>query len=61
MFVPEWERRSIGEHQDFLDLLRAGETRAAADFLRDVHWSFEVQKPFLIRYHHLENGIEAKA
>ena len=61
VFVPEWERRSIQEHQEFLDLLRAGEARAAADFLRDVHWSFEVQKPFLMRYHHLENGIEGEA
>jgi len=57
-FVPEWEHRSIREHGEFLDLLLDGRTREAADFLRDVHWSFEVQKPFLIRYHHLENGIE---
>ena len=31
-----------------------------ADFLRDVHWSFDVQKPFLIRYHHLESGCEVE-
>ncbi len=61
VFVPEWERRSIREHGEFLDLLLESRTREAADFLRDVHWSFEVQKPFLIRYHHLENGVEEEA
>jgi DNA-binding GntR family transcriptional regulator len=60
-FVPEWEHRSIREHGEFLDLLLDGKTREAADYLRDVHWSFKVQKPFLIRYHHLQNGIEEKA
>jgi len=59
-FVPEWEHRSVREHQEFLDLLQEEKMRAAADFLRDVHWSFEVQKPFLVRYHHLETGIEAE-
>lgn len=59
-FVPEWEDRSIREHGELLDLLLEGKTREAADFLRDVHWSFEVQKPFLIRYHHLESGFEVK-
>jgi DNA-binding GntR family transcriptional regulator len=55
-FVAEWERRSIEEHAALLELLRGGDLQAAADYLRDVHWSFEVQKPFLLRYHHLENG-----
>ena len=59
-FVPEWEHRSIREHGELLDLLLEGKTREAADFLRDVHWSFEVQKPFLLRYHHLEPGFEVE-
>ena len=42
-------------------LQRAGRApQEAADFLRDVHWSFDVQKPFLIRYHHLESGCEVE-
>jgi DNA-binding GntR family transcriptional regulator len=60
-FVPEWEHRSIREHGEFLDLLLDGRVREAADYLRDVHWSFDVQKSFLVRYHHLENGIGADA
>lgn len=50
-WVEEWERRSIDEHERIIALLRAGEIEAAADFLRDVHWSFEVQEPFIRRYH----------
>lgn len=58
-FVPEWEARSIQEHAELLELLIAGKIRESADFLRDVHWSFEVQKPFLLRYHHLEMATGA--
>jgi DNA-binding GntR family transcriptional regulator len=55
-FVPEWESRSIEEHAFLLELLRGGDLQGAADYLRDVHWSFAAQKPFLMRYYHLENG-----
>ena len=50
-FVPEWELASTEEHAEFVDLLERGDGRAAADHLRDVHWSFEVQRPFILRYY----------
>jgi DNA-binding GntR family transcriptional regulator len=50
-FVKEWEVRSTGEHAAFVDLLEAGDARAAADHMRDVHWSFEVQEPYVRRYY----------
>ena len=50
-FLPEWELRSTAEHAEFLDLLEAGDARLAADYLRDVHWGFEVQRPFVLRYY----------
>jgi DNA-binding GntR family transcriptional regulator len=50
-FVKEWEEASIGEHQALVDLLRAGRSRDAADHIRDVHWSFEVQERFVRMYY----------
>lgn len=50
-FVPEWERSSIGEHQELVNLLRAGRHRDAADLLRDIHWSFPHQERFIRRYY----------
>jgi DNA-binding GntR family transcriptional regulator len=50
-FVKEWEEASIGEHQALVDLLRAGRSRDAADHIRDVHWSFEVQERFVRKYY----------
>ena len=50
-FVTEWELVSTREHDAFLDLLEHGSVRAAADYLRDVHWSFEVQKHFIHEYY----------
>lgn len=50
-FVPEWERASIAEHAQLVDLLRQGRVTEAADFLRDVHWSFSYQEPWVRRYY----------
>lgn len=59
-FVPEWERASIGEHQALVELLRAGKVTEAADLLRDVHWSFSHQEPYIHRYYAAaaDNGRE---
>lgn len=50
-FVKEWEEASIGEHQALIDLIKQGKRLEAADHVRDVHWSFEVQEPFVKRYY----------
>jgi DNA-binding GntR family transcriptional regulator len=50
-FVKEWEEASIGEHQDLVDLIRAGKREAAANHVRDVHWSFRVQERYIHRYY----------
>ncbi|MBW3552204.1 MAG: GntR family transcriptional regulator [Gemmatimonadetes bacterium] len=50
-FVPEWERASIIEHQELVESLRRGEVTQAADLLRDVHWSFTHQEPFIRDYY----------
>lgn len=50
-FVKEWEMASTGEHERFIQLLESGDTKAASDYMRDVHWSFEVQKPWIRRYY----------
>jgi len=50
-FVKEWEESSILEHQALIDLIRAGKRLEAANHIRDVHWSFEVQERFVRRYY----------
>jgi DNA-binding GntR family transcriptional regulator len=50
-FVPDWERESIREHRELVRLLDEGKIIEAADFLRDVHWSFSHQEPFIRRYY----------
>lgn len=54
--IPEWEERSTLEHESIVELLAAGKPGAAADFIRDVHWSFVVQSPFIRRYYGVEEG-----
>jgi DNA-binding GntR family transcriptional regulator len=55
-FLPEWERASVEEHQAIVRFLKTGSVAAAADLLRDVHWSFTYQEPFVRRYYHLQNA-----
>lgn len=50
-FVKEWEIASTGEHEHFIDLLALGDARAASEYMRDIHWSFEVQKPWIHQYY----------
>ena len=58
-FVKAWERASVGEHAAFARLVTKGEARAAADHLRDVHWSYAVQERFIESYYFA--GEEADA
>jgi DNA-binding GntR family transcriptional regulator len=50
-FVKEWEETSIGEHQALIDLIRQGRRLEAANHIRDVHWSYQVQEKFISRYY----------
>jgi len=50
-FLKDWEMASIGEHETFLALLRKKDFNGAAEFLRDVHWSFEVQERYARIYY----------
>lgn len=50
-FVKEWEESSILEHQALIELLRTGRSQAAANHIRDVHWSFKVQEKYVRRYY----------
>jgi DNA-binding GntR family transcriptional regulator len=50
-FVKEWELRSIREHERFVELLAQGKAGEAAEYVRDVHWSFRVQEPFIRQYY----------
>ncbi len=47
--VADWAREETREHETLVDLLAAGNHAAAADFLRNVHWSFPVQEAFIRR------------
>lgn len=50
-FVKEWELHSVDEHDELTGLLRKGDWNGAADFMRDVHWSFSVQERFIRKYY----------
>jgi len=46
-FVKRWEETSIREHKELVDLIEQGRREEAARFIRDVHWSYDVQEKFI--------------
>jgi DNA-binding GntR family transcriptional regulator len=50
-FVKEWEQASIIEHTELLNLIRQRKASEAASYVRDVHWSFKVQKKYIVLYY----------
>jgi DNA-binding GntR family transcriptional regulator len=53
-FVKEWEESSVIEHQKLISLLCSGKITDAANFIRDVHWSFKVQEKYIKKYYDLD-------
>ena len=50
-FVKAWELASIGEHAELVAFLRRGDMRQAVAQIRDVHWSFAAQEPYINEYY----------
>ncbi len=50
-WIKEWEKSSIVEHQQIIELLKKGKPQETAAFIRDVHWSFKVQEKFITKYY----------
>ncbi|MCU0611038.1 MAG: GntR family transcriptional regulator [Candidatus Eisenbacteria bacterium] len=50
-YVREWEMASVDEHDAIVMRIAAEDRRAAADYVRDIHWSYAVQEPFVRRYY----------
>jgi DNA-binding GntR family transcriptional regulator len=43
----DWESRNLDEHEEMVTLLEQGRAAEAVAWLRDVHWSYEVQAAFV--------------
>ena len=57
-FYKEWEVASTKEHEQIIELIVRGREEGAASYLRDVHWSFDVQRPYIQAYYHMERRAE---
>ncbi|AEA34070.1 GntR family transcriptional regulator [Hippea maritima] len=50
-YLPKWEYKSLKEHEILIELLRQKDFVTAGLFLKNVHWSFEVQKKYIVQYY----------
>ena len=49
--LKEWDESNLAEHREMVRMLDARDFNAAAEYLRDVHWSFSVQERFIRKYY----------
>jgi DNA-binding GntR family transcriptional regulator len=54
-FHREWELTSTAEHTQIINLIARARHAEAAEYLRDVHWSFDVQRPYIRAYYHMDD------
>jgi len=58
-FVKAWEEESIQvEHTRLVDFLEQGAIEEAAAYLQHVHWSFQLQEPYIHAYFFASQGTE---
>ncbi len=50
-WIKEWEESSMLEHEELVRLIETGKVPEAADYIRNVHWSFPVQEKFIKKYY----------
>ena len=55
-WIKEWEESSIKEHQRLVEAIDAGNLRAAASVIHDVHWSYKAQEKFIRVYYFNQNS-----
>jgi DNA-binding GntR family transcriptional regulator len=55
-YVKEWELDSTAEHEEITKRLRAGDFKGASQYIRDVHWNFEVQERYIRTYYFAAGG-----
>jgi DNA-binding GntR family transcriptional regulator len=59
-FVKAWEEESIHvEHERLIQFLEEGAIEDAAAYLQHVHWSFELQEPFIHAYFFASQGSDS--
>jgi len=50
-WIKQWEESSIGEHRALVEAIEKGDLEESRRLIHDVHWSFEVQEPFIRKYY----------
>lgn len=53
-YLKEWEFRNCNEHDKFIDLIKQGSSLGAAQFMRDVHWSFSIQEEYIRKFYSID-------
>ncbi|MDH5405300.1 MAG: GntR family transcriptional regulator [Candidatus Aminicenantes bacterium] len=54
--VPEWDNMLIKQHTEMVELCKKGDKKGLNNLLKDIHWSFEKNRSYIISYYSKNNN-----
>jgi DNA-binding GntR family transcriptional regulator len=57
--LPEWEKKTMAEHEKILELINKRDAESLERFIREVHWGFQEHLPYIKKAYSF-NGANSK-
>lgn len=54
--VPEWDTMLVEQHIKMVELCQKGDKKGLNNLLKDIHWSFEKNRSYIISYYSKDNN-----
>jgi len=51
IYVADWEMRNMDEHDQFVAMIESGDAGGAARLMREIHWSYSAQEPYILKFY----------
>ena len=52
--IPEWEKMMMEDHLKMIEFLKIRDKESLSNLIRNVHWSFSRNYPFLVKYYSIK-------
>ena len=56
-YLKNWELQHLSEHDQFVDYIKKGDRKGAADIIKNVHWSFAIHEKYFKQFYELNNSL----
>ena len=57
--IPEWEKMMMSDHDQMIQLLKKRDRDGLEDLIKNVHWNFKRNYPYILKYYEIFNLNES--